>query len=348
MVKKISTAQKTTMQRNDIEKKQKEIGLNIGRIRTSQKMSQKSLADLCRQHGVNLSQPAISNIEKEGIANIFHIIAIAQSLNVSLSDIISTKEVNIGDLTVDKVDNEQIFVTDSDNQEFESYFGDFMTFFYKTNNSGSQALVTGKLTIKAGVDNRCCELSLCLEHGENYTGNMFISRKTQSVYSLLVNQREGDVCFIIFSHTYKKVSAWFADVLTVSTMTNNKRPTTHRMCITRKSNLTELEMRYIKAHLLQNDHKILLKDNTLKELIQDSELPYFVRESLEAICAQSQYRCYYIPEEMIVGTDLPSIERLEYLSYIRSFSASAKYNKIPRDIDQFINDFVENPSTSLQ
>lgn len=342
-----SAIKKEITRKIDFGEIQRIIGQNIGIIRTKQKMSQKKLGSLCGEYGYPLSQSMISNIEKAGTTNLFHLIAIARSLDVDLAEIVCVKDMNIEVKVADNLGDNNVFLTNPKNSEFESYFGRFMTFFYKTNNSSNQALITGNLSIKASEDSEHCEWILCLENGESYEGKMFISRKAQSAYSLLVNEKEGDACFIIFSHAYKKMSAWFADVVTVSAMTNNKRPTTHRMCITRKSSMTELEMKYIKAHLLQNDNKILLKDNVLHELIKNEALPNFVRENLEQVCRQSQYKCYNVPEELIVSMDVPNTERLEYLTYIRSFSVSAKYNKIAREVDQFINDFLENPITCL-
>lgn len=116
----------------------------------------------------------------------------------------------------------------------------------------------------------------------------------RAVYCYLINEHIGEMCMLIFQHiytSYRLIETAMAIAVTTASG-SNRRPTAHRMVISREP-ITGEVLEYIKGQLLMNSAEIHLSKEQLDDLVECRELPASFKELLKKKCFKIRMLLYF-------------------------------------------------------
>lgn len=333
---------------------QEQVGKNISRIMSAKNITQEKLRELCIQGGCNISQSTVSNA-KNGKCNLTlsNLIAIAYALECDVAALLSAPpslcEEEMQKDRTGPVNDAEVFLSNPDSIFFQGYLGLYHVLFYKTSGSGEE-LVRGTLCFQKSTDKKTCEaiLKLQLEDFKDgsksrdekvYTGELVVSHTTHAAYCCLMNTTVGEMCMLIFQHIFTAnslVSTIMAAAVTTASGAN-RRPTVHRMCLSRKP-VDEIMLEYVKGQLLMNTADIYLTEANMRSLLQRTDVPASFKELLQR--SQQKGKCYCIPEALLYDNSVDETEQQKLVSLVRANSQASKYNKISKRTDEILYSLV--------
>lgn len=316
--------------------------------------------DVAEKTGIN--QSMISKLlSGSSTLTLNNIINICSVLKISPSALLSTENTPLNEL----FDGDEVYSTglmsDSDNlvfdtsrQVFRGYLNiPYFVYFYSTM-STEDKILNGKLLFKKSDNNKRCEAKLELFTGKKdldgkeitklYTGEMAISIPMSSCYVTLVNYELGELCFLCFHHMFlfnQEMLCRVAEVLTVSSG-ENKRPTAHRMIISKYELNTDEDEYFIKGQLKLNGSDIIIekeKFEALKEL-------EFVKKSKNLLMFFSEIEntkeltYIKIEENMLRNISIDVHDKVLGISLLREYAYAPKHNKIGSKPDEYIYKYI--------
>lgn len=252
----------------------------------------------------------------------------------------------------------QTFVFDPSQQEYFGYLlqEPFYCYFYPTISS-EHSILRGRLRFFENAPRRRCDASLELEveqqldeNGQpitkKYTGTMVVSIPQRSCYCILYNLDYGEICMLNFHHRYfltrHSLQCRLACAITTSAG-ENRRPTVHRMLIT-KNELSEEDLKILKPQLRLNTKRIVVPKEAVDALIKDGELQEKVSK-LFGEGNQIEPKPYYaFDESQIQSQEIEVMDRIRAISRLREFSEAPCYNKSSSKADDLIFKYLNKIS----
>lgn len=316
--------------------------------------------DLAEKTGTN--QSMISKIlSGSSTLTLTSIVKICSVLKVSPSVLLSTEDTPLNEL----FDGDEVYSTglmsendnlvfDTSRQVFRGYLNvEYFVYFYSTM-STEDKILNGKLLFKKSDNNKRCETKLELFTGKKdlegneitkiYTGEMAISISMSSCYVTLVNYELGELCFFCFRHMFlfnQEMLCRIAEVLTVSSG-ENKRPTAHRMIISKYKLDTVEDEYFIKGQLKLNGSDIVIEKEKFEilknlEIVKNSEnLSRFFNE-IESI---KEYTYIKIEENMLRNMSIDVHDKVLGISLLREYTDAPKHNKVGSKPDEYIYKYI--------
>lgn len=229
------------------------------------------------------------------------------------------------------------FITDPGAEEFHGQAGEFHTYFLATNRY-DDSCVRGILRLEEKYGRCAASLELVAEaeptkeQGEKklYHGFAVISSKQKAVYILLAGNDVSELCFLSYPHQAilakrRRLECTMAVAATVSSGADSRRPTIHRMFLSRRALTAEAEEQ-IRGQLKLNHSSIMiLKKNFLAVCAEASLSPEFIDRFMKA-CKTAEY--YEIDEGSLKELEKTSHTYFRDLSFLRKYSTAPKNNKI--------------------
>lgn len=335
----------------DISYYQKQVGKNITTIMASKNITQEKIRMLCQQAGYPISQATISNAKNgKGNLTLSNLVALAYALEVNVADLLALSNSHSDSCNPPKKGSDSafdttLFLRDPNSIFFKGYLGKYYTLFYKTSGTEDE-LVKGTLHFQESEDKKRCKAVLKflvndLNRGTGkvtekiYEGELVISHTMHAAYCYLTSTTVGEICMLVFQHiftSYSLVNTIMAAAITTASGAN-RRPTVHRMCISRTPVGDEM-LEYVKGQLLMNTADIYLADSKLKQLLQRQDIPVSFKELLQK--GMQKGKCYCIPEASLYDISLDEIEQQKLVSLVRANSQAPKYNKISKRTDEIL------------
>lgn len=325
--------------------------------------TQAELANLCQEHGFQISQSTISKIKSNSSSgiSIINIAQICQVLNLNLNEILSLEpdiEITIPKKATEIPDSSG-FIKRTDAPEFQPYLGTYHFYFLPTKSSESK-LIHGIMELKPSEDYSECNVYLSFKTGKRnqnneeilkeYFGTACISLKMNTVYCSIMNEKISEICYLVFSYMsilHEKLECRLAAVLTASA--GEKRfPTVHRMLISRKE-LTKEILYYLEGQLLLNASEILISKNAYQAFLKDENLPesfkeYFCTDSPEnSFMYAASIPYYYLNESLIRDSFMNNeLDKSKTICLLRKYSSANRYNKIGSIADEMVYNMIFN------
>jgi hypothetical protein len=325
------------------------------------KIPQEKIVEMCKEKlNFEIAQSTISRIltynpsDKSRLnISLIHIVAICEALELDMAQTlrVAPDDIDISSILVDKkigVGNSRIssFIFDPSDDAYAGYLGKYYCYFYPTI-SNEEELLTATLEFFPNVINneeKVCDAKFTLDtkaFDENkqpiikeYNGRLIISKPQTSCYCILSNPKIGEISMIAFHHRYffsQRLQCRLVNVLTISAG-DNRRPTVHRMLISR-SELNEETKNLIKAELLMNNSEIIIREDCFEEIKKD--LPHEVLKLFESGDIQkAQFYCF--PEIRIDSVNISKEARLKAILSLRGKSIANKNNKIGHKADEAV------------
>ena len=237
-------------------------------------------------------------------------------------------------------------VNNKNNPLFLPWFGKYHCYFYSTL-SNEDICFHGILDIPKTPMEGCCNVDFYFTYDEKarqykrYYGQLVLSKKQSGgAYCTLVNHNDqGEITYLVMANPAIKnshVCCVLAFVSTISAGKGTNHPCVERMIISREP-LDGSELEMAKVHLLLNDKRIRITEDSFRTMLQTEDLPESFKkrfpdcERLFDIPPLSDYlaRIAVIPEHWVKS--LPGYTEQEQqmiIDYIRRYSLAPKYNKI--------------------
>lgn len=289
------------------------------------------------------SQPTISNIlNGKSTVSMKTVFKVMETMEMNpIAEIASCTDVKEkkkekADGLFELLQKEENIVCNPQDRAFHGYKGIFFVYFHSTNRNEDKCL---KGMLEIYEENQHCKVAMQLDthnaHADEtqpklYSGYVFISKIQAVVYMILVNEEIGEMCFVSFPYQAiltqnRKLECTMGLVLTVSSGIESRRPTVHRIFLSRKE-LDEESQKYILPQLLLNKSLISISKEQY-ELMCSREHPQEIFQ--DAFMHHRAVKEYYEVEEhsfrQILKTT-PGCYR--DLCMLRQYSNAPKNNKI--------------------
>lgn len=341
---------------NRIEDSLKQIASNISYIMATRGVTQKTIERKCKGAGLKVSQSTISNARNgKGNITLTTLLAIAYALDVNVVELLDKPFNNDNtDTGKDISDNQEYkqesLISNPDSSFTKKYLGKFHILFYRTSSQGEQ-LVRGTLQINRDPEHNKLRAFLILQTGEIdidtkrpqekvYEGDFYVSYPMKSIYIYLVNHSIGEACMLIGQHLYT-TNALVETTMAVA-VTNasgiNRRPTVHRVCMSREPATGEA-LEYIKGQLLMNTSEIFITQDQINTFCEREDIPISFKKALKS--ANGKKLCNCISEESLYDSSLSDVEKYKLLSLLRTYSEAPKYNKISSFTDEAVYSIMQ-------
>lgn len=332
----------------------------IGRIKNTMRDGDVTQLELSEKTGIN--QSMISKLlSGSSILNLNHIIKICIALKKSPSELLSSNDTSLDEI----FGNDDIYssglmsendnlIFDTSRSAFKGYLDiPFFVYFLSTMDT-EEKILKGTLLFKGSKNNKRCEASLELFTGKKdiegneitkvYKGEMIVSITMSTCYVILVNNTIGEICFFSFRHMFlfnHDMLCRIAEVLTTSSG-ENRRPTIHRMIISRYELDTQEDRHFINGQLKLNEPDIFIEKNVFDEL-KNSD---FVKQSQNLITFFNEMQppkeitYYKIDENILRSSPVETYDKILGISLLKEKSNSCKNNKVDSDLDEYIYKYI--------
>lgn len=296
--------------------------------------------------------------------SLIHVAKICKALEIDPGEILSLQEESARTKERDvlsKISNEGMLIGDPGHPAFKGYLRQFKVYFNSTISSENKIL-QGELSFQPSGDRGYCKAELVLDTGKKrtdgeavkktYEGKMVISLSMSACYCILVEKGFGEICFLAFNHMFlfhEELICRLACVTTVSSG-GNKRPTMHRLLISRVpfdiENAESEDFKFLRGQLMLNTSEIIiekkaydkmkkaeagsLEGDEMKELLDEFENG---REVLEV---------WRIDESKLRNGACGIESKVKLISLLREYSMSSKYNKISTKSDEHVYNYLES------
>lgn len=249
-------------------------------------INQCQVVTLCHNEGLKIGQSAVSKILNYSADNnksraptfsLIHVVYLCRVMGLNISQVLPSTSTTDTTDTTNPISNltsagiaqdVHTMVTDPSRIEFKGYISNepYYCYFFPTISTQHNLLV-GTLSFTRNDVKKKCDATLELRHGEKehdikrYKGSLIISQPQHTCYCTLSNLEEyGEICMMNFHHRYflteSGLQCRLASAITTSAG-EQRRPTVHRMLITKKK-LSEETQELIKAQLLLNSKSIII------------------------------------------------------------------------------------------
>lgn len=255
-------------------------------------------------------------------------------------------------------------ITSGTSTEFESYLGTYYCLFPSTDSS-SNTPIRGVLEIvtNKGKSSQCtAHMTIQDKQGKAikwYSGPFFINLHYRTWHCILVGSKKQEVCMLTASHFNSTIHPNLLNVAVALTTSSGieKRPTMHRILISRKRIQNKESLALIQAQLCLNTDQICIPQTALEALRIDMENKLqkakseehqnkykAVLDCIQKIIEMGKKEEYYIMDESIIydtKTDIPDKRlRAFAVSKIRSFSGMMPYNKVSQTVQNICVDII--------
>lgn len=323
---------------------------NLKLVMQEKNISQKALSELCSYKGYSISQGTISNFFNGQNITLKNLLGITLALDIDINELFYAKEPN-------ETKNESIskgyelgewLKTDCQDKMFKGYLGSYKVYFYETRNTENNNLITGSLSFEKDLESGKCLAHMTFsiltndnkEIKKEYWGDLIVSQNMHAFYCYLCSPEIGEICMLVFHHLYlssASLKGAMACAITISAGAN-RRPTIHRMCIS-KNELEGETLECIKGQLLLNDDEIIIEEEKFESLLRNEEIPVAFKELLEK--NSQKERCICIKENVLSDGALSKKEEIKWISYIRTLSKAKKYNKIGERTERVLSNLLD-------
>lgn len=243
--------------------------------------------------------------------------------------------------------------------ELNTYLGKYFCYFYSTD-SANPKLIEGEMVLSVDeqkADTCIAQFTIYEESKpiKTYNGQFFINRYYRMSYCVLIGESYQEVSVLFSNHfnaTIKKNLLNVALALTTSAG-SQKRPTMHRMIITRKKPDNK-QLTILKAQLKLNTDELwisekelqMLKNDLINDSILDDKHIKEISKCIDYIMNNGHKETYYhIPESVLYDGDLvigdPDL-RSFIVSYIRNKTNIPYYNKISDTVRDICLDIIKH------
>ncbi len=261
-----------------------------------------------------------------------------------------------------KVSEYEHLICKSSDKIFSQYFGTYNCLFYSTD-SLNRKPIKGILTIKSDTSTNQCKAEFQILDDKNiikeYEGVFMFNTHYSMWYCILVGKLKQEVCMLVAQHfksTLKDNLFNIAFAIT-SSAGMKKRPTVHRMFISRKKiDIDKIDL--LLAQLKLNDDTIFIsEDNILaleqsikKELENSCDDTQKYRLGIVAECIERIKHCkcekyYRIDESELYDTHTICDDKviLGYaVSKIRQCTENKYYNKLSDTVHEICSEIMES------
>ena len=319
----------------------------------------------CLKNNFPISQSAVSKIlsypkpkgyadEKFYSITLINFVQICKALEVEPGDIINA-DAKLSLHTSAAQETNQMskrtaFVFRPNEDEFKGYDGMYHCYFFPTISSEPN-LLYGQLTFTPSKLKDFCTAKFSLDTGKvnqssgepikkEYDGELIISPRMGSCYCLLKNTTIGEICLLVFHHMYLNNENLKCRVAVVATASagDNRRPTIHRMLISREEISTE-NLGLLRSQLLLNTSDIVISKESLEELIaREGALPPQVAQLFGTAIHEEEF--YRFSEFQIRNLNISLEEKIKAICELRNHSTAQKYNKIGTKTDELVFDYL--------
>lgn len=344
--------------KSDMNTKQyyKNISERIMHVMTLKGISQARLNELCTENGFYISQSTLSKVLRSSASiSLINVVQICKALKVDVSDILSLDEnitTKIENDIAKKTTSYSPLIYRADSPAFRGYLGKYHCYFYSTISSEDNIL-HGRLEFEPSMSGEHCSATMRLEtkkvdeHGKpiikEYHGELIISLTMATAYCILTNEDIGEICFFQFHFiqiNYEKLECRLAMVVTTCAG-DNRRPTAHRMLISRKKLSKDL-LYYISGQFLFNGSDITIPEENLEELRRDEKFPETFKSNLDRLIESSRTVDFRRIEELTVRAMYMSPEdKIKSICLLRKYTSAKKYNKIGTKSDEFVYQLIK-------
>jgi len=323
------------------------------------RLTQKELANLT---GINASTLSKLLLGKTRFS-IEQLTKIALVLGKDISEFLSFRNIGIENASniysTTNIQESDNFVFDTNRPAFNGYLGNTYYVYFHSTMSSESKLIYGELTFNSTGKDRC-RVDLVLYTGKtdvsgkkitkNYIGDMIISIPQSSCYCILTNQRIGEMCFFIFHHMFlfnQEMICRMAVALTTSSG-ENKRPTIHRLVITKQKfdlDANPHDLSFLQGQLKLNSQKIIISKKTFETIKSqlspdsDADLIFYLTE-IEKLFLHEEF--YIIDENKILLSDIDVITKVRGISLLREKSIAENFNKISTTTDEFLFEYIQH------
>ena len=341
-----------------------EVARRLKKVMVEKSLTEGDVVRLCKENGFQISQAAVSKTTSVDRSSnnysitLINFVQICKALQIPVESILDHSRDDAGLFDAIKVpengpSRRAPLVYNTDEDEFNGYLGEYITYFYPTISS-EEGLLRGELAFqRSAAGNYCCahyELDTGKRDGngqpiiKTYEGELIISIRMNACYCCLYNKAIGEICFLAFHHMYlnnEELCCRLATAVTVSAG-DNRRPTLHRILLVRKDrgDLSEEELSVIKPQLLLNSSDILISTRCYDALCREGRLPEEMRDAECFIHILPKEEYYSISEAHIRALHISREEKAKALCALRSRSAAPKYNKIGSKCDELIFEYL--------
>ena len=334
----------------------KAISQRLDQYMRNQAIANDELVERCKKNGDSISAASVQRIRSfhgnSGIKSIsvYHIWIICKALHIEARMLLDPYTTVTSDGTGDR----ENIIADVNRPEFQRYLGTYNAYFFPTKVS-ERNMLYGKLELAKSQFGQCqAEFTIFTKSvlkgkEENsqkvYTGRMVISLNMSACYVILENHQIGEISFLSFRYMYTNehdMSCRIALALTTSAG-ENRRPTVHRMLLTRRE-LSSEELSLLRSQLLMNTDKIMIERKALEDIM--AGLNCSEEEKRRFLTAISPIQYCMFDEALINELQINDETRTKLICQIRNASTAARYNKVSGKADAVLYSFVSGTQNS--
>lgn len=251
--------------------------------------------------------------------------------------------------------NDVTLVTDPKNTLFAGYIQDYYCYYYPTDSSENKEpenILKGVL--KLATDGNYCKAILTIntntvnDNGninyKKYSGYAAISPTVNSLNCIMYSNSLCEFCFLMFRYfklNFGKQDCRIAEVLSSSSATEDRRPTTLRMLLTRDP-IKDSDLKIVAPALSLNYSTIAINRDNLIKIGGISDIYKRIVESL--INSTPPIPVYLWKEDDIFNLAFEYLkkkeEALEFIMLLRADSYAYRYNKVGKKADDAVRNIL--------
>lgn len=330
--------------------------------RIKERMLDQKITQIDLSEKTHINQSMISKLlNGSSSLNLDQIISICVALNMSPSLLLSSENTSINELFEDDniyssglVSENDNFISDASRAAFKGYLNiPFFVYFLSTMNT-EEKILKGVLLFEKSKSSKRCGVSLELFTGKKdiegndvkkiYKGEMIVSITMSTCYVILVNNEIGEMCFFSFRHMYlfnHEMICRVAEVLTTSSG-DNRRPTIHRMIISKNELATEEDKHFLNGQLKLDNTDIIIEKSIFEDL-KNSDIvnksPYLT-DFFNEISNKKESAYYILDENVLRSSSIDTYNKILGISLLKEYSLSCKNNKIDSNLDEYIYKYI--------
>lgn len=336
----------------------------VRNARERHKLTQTELAKrLAAQTQMPCSQKKICNIELGYLKRYLDdevVAALRDILSLSEEDCMLARS---GDAIVlpnwISINEQRHLLTSAVEPEFKSYLGKYHCVFKSTETTVNELIHCDMNIYKA--DDGTCDVTLCLHISEKdltkrYTGKFFINDYFDVCYIILCGNTWQEVCMMI-APRFKAVldeNKFFTPLVLTTSAGKNKRPTVHRMLISRKK-LQGKSLELAASQLLLNNDYLVFKEAQLEKLETEIQ-QQLLREPESELLKVADRFCAIIRErgskEAVIRIEESDLLDIAYnggtketramaTAFVRKYTDGVYHNKISKAGPSIFNTILD-------
>lgn len=307
-------------------------------------------------------------LTKEDVEAIRKVLELPDDIVASLlAELQNTEKIETGkkgDTSQIKVYEAGQLVSRGTSLEFQPYLGKYHCLFISTDSSSTD-LVRGLFEITPGEDEseQCTAYMTVYDKKGNeikwYSGPFFINIHYRTWHCILVGRKKQEVCMLTASHFNSTIHPNLLNVaLSLTTSSGlQKRPTMHRILLSRNRVSRKKDLELIQAQLRLNTDSICISKTALDSLQKDMEEALHEAKTekertkyqavlvcIERIREMGKKEEFYMMAESIIYDSNEIIQdrhlRGFVVSKIRASTDSMRYNKISQTVQNICVDII--------